>query len=379
MKKMYLLPMAMVCVVSATSNVSGHTLRTKTGYYVSHQHMTTKCSDGSIKGGNGYCGQNDSYFENQYGFKSTDRQYIHTGLWNCHGRTFDNRQSWVGSADNWIRYDSPYSPSTPKVGDAIVWFQNGTTSHTVTIVGPWNGTSTLIRSKYGVQGQYQHALSNSIKVYGSNWYITRFGAGTTIYYSSTPVSEKETIKNKVQTLIQDSKTKPWYKDVIASKAIYEKEHQKMVKKSGGFSTNSERELDRAGNLYAEVDILIDDFLLDQHYSMLGAYNSPEFSADFIKGIEAGQKLVLLAKQYNNPQIVANELKDRAFGYKGAYSDMVRGAAIFFLNQIMSNDERIQLKSELTSDADLKKSAAGVSAASPTYTEYYSRLLDRTQQ
>ena len=378
MKKMYLSSMAMVCVVSATSNVSGHTLRTKTGYYVSHLHMATKCPDGSTKGPNG-CASQDYYFENQYGFKSTDRQYSHTGAWNCHGRTFDNRLSWVSSADAWIMYDRPYSPSTPKIGDAIVWFQNGTTSHTATIVGPYKGTSTLIRSKYGTQGQYQHALINSVKVYGSNWYITRFGAGTTVY-SSVPISNKEAIKNKEQSLLQDSKTKSWYKDVIESKTIYEKEHQKIVKKSGSLSVNSKMELERAGNLYEQIDYLIDDFLLDQHYAMLGAYNSPEFSVDFIKGIEAGQKLVLLAKQYNNPQIVANELKDRSFSYKGAYQDMVRGATIFFLNQIMSNDERIQLKGELASpDAALKQSVAGTSAASPTYTEYYSRLLDKPQQ
>ncbi len=164
--KTSLLIVALLFVGVATSQAQYQytsTMYTASGHPVSVDHF-------------GYCGPNgcpasDSSWESVNGIRSADRWYSGTGAWNCHGRTFDNRQGWIGQAEPWLTYDGPSSPVSPRPGDTVIWWKNDpilghVTAHSVTINGTWNGLGTTVMSKYGTQGQYQHALSNPIRVYG---------------------------------------------------------------------------------------------------------------------------------------------------------------------------------------------------------------------
>lgn len=152
-------------ILSMPSLVEAHSVRTATGYSVSHGHY-------------GFCGPYgcptaDSVFERDYLFSSRDRVYSGTGAWNCHGRTFDSRRSWISLAEPYLNYDTPTCPSSPRSGDAIIFWARGQTSHSVTMISSWSGLDTRVMSKYGTQGQYRHTLRDTVRVYGGDWAVTR--------------------------------------------------------------------------------------------------------------------------------------------------------------------------------------------------------------
>lgn len=383
-KKTYISSLVGLSLIAIQGVAHSHTLKTKTGKNVSHAHMTTKCPDGSVKGGNGYCGQADATWEatmvrqGATGFTSSNRKAAHTGLWNCHGRTFDARRSWVGSADPWLIYDGPYTPSTPKPGDAIVWIQNNTTTHSVTIVGPWAGVNTIVRSKYGTQGEYQHALFNTLITYPGNAYVTRFGAGTPIY---TIAPEKGVMYNTDATgktleskFLEASKDMPWYKDLSKAKSLVSKYHSKLVNNAGSFLPETKVVLNNANNTISEkIDALIKDLLSNNHYELYGAYDHPSYVKDFIGAIQSGQKLVQLSENNESKGIVIEKLKNTILDINAEYinseiRDEAKGATLFFMKKIMNNSEFNDFKTIYFS---LKKKSTQLDENNvPSYVKYY---------
>jgi len=356
-------------LLTTTSPLHAHTLTTATGYYVSHGHYN-------------YCGPNgcpiaDSTFEAQVGFSAWNRVYSGTGAWNCHGRTFDARRSWTPLADPWLYYDGPVSPYSPAQGDSIIWWSGGSTSHSVTITGPWNSISTPVMSKYGTQGQYSHSLANTIRVYGSNWAVVRFTAGTPIYYGLQASAEsskdmkvdEKTVEEIRDRLLKEREQMPWYQAVRDSETLYKNEHPQLVAKVGGLREHTQKLIAQyKADEKRTLDALFDDLKDSEHYAFLGVYNSPAHSEDFIKGIEAGNLLVKMAEKHPHLRpIIISRLRD-AFAYENMdFQDRFRGATLYFLSQILSPEERKQAKGQLkTSMPAQAEMAAGV----PTYTQYY---------
>lgn len=360
---------ALVLLISSSSTFA-HTIYTANGAPVNHGHY-------SYCGPNG-CPASDSTFESTYGFRSADRYYSATGAWNCHGRTFDARLSWIPQAEPYINNDWPYCPLNPAAGDSIIWWgSNGLSSHSVTIVGTWNGLSTPVMSKYGTQGQYRHALSNVVAVYGSDWTVTNFDAGTAIYWGITKNQEPEEVEKRRRSsrerLIEQRKKTPWYEDVLASQLVYEVEHPRIVDQVARLTEESRTGIGKAKGDQERLDILLKDLQEDSHFEALNAFDSPAFSEDFIHAIESGNLLVKLSKL--RPELrkkIANQLLEVILENNGNYPDRVRGAGLHFLNQILTPKERAETKKKLQAllgdkGVELNKKEMGVVS---TYTQHY---------
>lgn len=356
--------MVLLALLTTAGNLSAHTLTTATGVAVSHGHYST-C------GPNG-CPASDSSFEASAGFSSADRVYSGTGAWNCHGRTFDARRSWVSYAEPWLQYDDPVYTSFPISGDAVIWWSGSTTSHSVTLLSTWNSTSTPVMSKYGTQGQYRHALYNPIALYGSDWSAVYFNAGTAIYSGvqaagagarTGPKVDKKDDTEKERNEIR--KGMPWYEDVLASQVIYEVEHPRLVAKSAHLSETARVGLGEAKGDQARLAILISDITDPTHFGILNAYNSPAFSEDFITEIEAGKLLVKIVKK--RPELkdeIVDLLSKLITETEGGFKDQLRGAGIHFLTQILSKSERVATKKEL------RRMFPEQRGETPTYTDHY---------
>jgi len=355
-------------ILIASSNLSAHTLTTATGVPVDHAHYTV-C-------GAGGCPSVDSTVEAQFGFRSADRVYSGTGEWNCHGRTFDARRSWVNYVEPWLNNDGPVYTSYPITGDSVIWWgTDGLTSHSVTIVGSINGTSTLVMSKYGKQGQYRHALYNPIAVYGDDWSYVYFNQGTVIYsglQAANTKIQKGPKVNRTDTEAERNeirKTMPWYEDVLSSQVIYAVEHPRLVAQSANLNEASRTGLGEVRGDQARLAILISDIADPKHFEILGVYNSPALSEDFISEIEAGKLLAKIVKK-------RPELKEEIVGLllkvvtetKGDFKDQLRGAGIHFLTQILNQNERVATKRELRRLFPEQHSEV------PTYTDHYLKKM-----
>ena len=188
MKNLFIILSLMICTSSFA-----HTIYSQDNNSVSHKHPT-KCEWGCLS---------DYDVEQELRFQSSDRTYSATSEFNCHGRTFDLRRSWIDYSDAFIFGSGNMSVLYPSIGDVIVWTKPGTTTgsinskittHTATIVSQWDGLSTLVNSKYGQAGEYTHGLINTINVYGENYRIVRLNTyynvsnnkQKTEHYSSKP-------------------------------------------------------------------------------------------------------------------------------------------------------------------------------------------------
>lgn len=333
-------------VLLPVQSAFAHTL-TAGGVAVQHYHF-------------GYCGPNgcpvkDSTFESSVGFKSTDKIYSGTHQWNCHGRTFDNKQSWVNSIDPYLSFNlGPYSLANPGYGNAIVFFQNGQAIHSATMVGTWNGTNTMIMSKYGKQGQYKHALINSIKVYGWNFSAVGWAAPVKIYTTSNGTRNIDgiSIKNsftasRIESLLREREKMPWYKDILEAKKIYETEHPKLVERSAGMNPTRLNTLNNTTDTAKKISLLIEDLKDESHYTALSAYDHPSYATEFIEEISAGKRLVSLAKE--NPSLrsdVVKQLRDiLTTKSKENHKDALDGATSHFLGQILTQTEKDALRTE----------------------------------
>jgi hypothetical protein len=322
------------------------------------------------------CPVSDSTFESDYGFSSSDRVLSGTYNFNCHGRTFDNRGCWIDYADQYINCDGPYSPYNPGYGDAIIWFySDGTTMHSATIISSWNGTSTTIKSKYGKQGEYWHSLADCISAYGSNWTVTRFSAGTTVYSLGLSQERFENSKKKVmEKLLAERKKMPWYQDVLESEEIFEIRGKEIVERITSLSSDSRRMYEKATSTDNKIEILFYDFLDSRHYQYLGIFNSPEFSTDYIHGIEAGNLLVEISSNQSEFRgIIANRFKELLNSEDlGEYSDQKKGAIISPLGRILDGKQQFELINSLNkiNYSKPKEKLTDV----PTYVEYYLEQL-----
>lgn len=352
----------------ASGNLSAHTLTTATGVPVTHYHFSYCLADG--------CPAPDSTFEAQYGFSSADRVYSGTGEWNCHGRTFDARRSWVNYVEPWLNNDGPVYTAYPISGDAVIWWgTDGLTSHSVTLLSSWNGSSTPMMSKYGRQGQYRHALSNAINVYGSDWSVVYFTAGTPIYSAIRKAgaearkgprvdsNDTEAERNEIR------KSMPWYEDILASQVIYEIEHPRLVAQSANLSEASRQGLAEARGDQARLAIIISDIADPKHFGPLNAFNRPALSEDFVMEIEAGKLLVkIVNKRPELKEEIVNLLLKVITNPGGDFKDQLRGAGIHFLTQILKQNERVATKKEL------RRLFPEQQGEIPTYTEHYLRKM-----
>jgi len=215
----------------------------------------------------------------------------------------------------------------------------------VTITGTWNGLSTIVMSKYGSEGQYQHALSNPIAVYGSTWAVTRF-SGTIIYsgIASNDTVQKPNDTNPATRILEEAKDKPWYKTVKASELLYAVEHPRLVERSTALSENTRKQLLATEDPEEQAGLLLDDLASPSHYVALNAYNGPQFTEEFVTGIEAGKLLTLLGDRF--PEVKPMIVDRLATMVRASETpDPARGAAIHFLGTI--DPEQVgMLKSEL---------------------------------
>lgn len=361
------------------SSVSAHTLTTATGHEVDHDHF-------------GYCGPNgcpfaDAIFEHSYNFQPTDRISSGTASWNCHGRTFDDRRSWISDITPFWIYDSPVCPASPQTGDTVLFWHNGKIIHSVTMVGPWNGTSTLIMSKYGTQGQYRHALANSINIYGKNWSIIRFNAGTIIYQAlhqnnkvvqglhwllaglQMPQIFSDPIGGQSFDLLKEREKMPWYQDVLSSQEIYGTEHPKIVAKMTKMNPENLELYKKAATTKEKIAVLINDFLEDRHYIFVPTYDSPEYTTDYVAAMQAGNMMVDLAKHdLKAKNLLIDELKKVIFTFiREKYSNYKAGVTLFFLGKILNQNEKVLFKDQLIKTFGQFRAPKGLP---PTYTEYY---------
>lgn len=340
-----------------------HTLKTSGGCSVNHSHY-------------GYCGpwgcpQPDSVFEDAYKFRAADRKYSGTAVWNCHGRTFDAKQSWIGDPSVYLSCGgAPSCPVTPKAGDTILFYQSGKISHSVTITGTWNKTLTRVMSKYGTQGQYEHSLDNAIRVYGSNYYVTRF-AGARIYSTgevdgaaaAVPADESE--EQLLARLTAERARMPWYEDVLASAAIAEDGHNELVHRFGALLPATMKELRHETDTDERIALLVADLQDAAHFVGFGAYDDAAFTEDYVAGMVAAKMLVAMtADSASVRKNVLDALEKVVF--KSA-ADPARGVALFAIGQIATPAEREALSNRLE-DLELVGDEAG------RYSDYYGRKL-----
>lgn len=324
-------------VLLPVQSAFAHTLTYK-GVPIEHYHF-------------GYCGPNgcpvkDSTFESSIGFKATDKIYSGTHSWNCHGRTFDNKQSWVNSIQPYIlpMFGNKLNPS---YGDPVIFFQQGLAIHSATIVGPWNGINTIIMSKYGKQGQYKHALINSIKLYGWTFGVTTLSPDIKIYTASNgPVDNVSAYR--IESFLREREKMPWYKDILEAKKIYEAEYPKLVARSANMNQARLNMLNNATDTSKKIALLIEDLKDESHYVTLSAYDNPSHATEFIEGIEAGKRLVSLVKE--NPSLksdIVKQLRDILTNKsKENHKDALDGATSHFLGQILTQTEKDALRTEL---------------------------------
>lgn len=296
-----------------------HKLYTAKGKYVYHGHYG-KCGLG--------CPISDEWYEKQVGFSAADRIYSGTNEWNAAGRTFDNRQSWVFSSEQFTKDDPPV-PELPEVGNVILFWKNQKINHSVSIVEPWKGLNTIIMSKYGTYGQYKHKLMNSIKFYGWNWLVVKF-PNTPVYSGHKMPSrlvagfvDPEIDAAAINKLFEARTKMPWYKDVLESKKIFESEHAKLVEKSSKMTDDARLNYLKAKTDNEKLAVLIKDFADDAHYAILGAYDRLEFAQDFLESIESGKLLVEMAKK--KPELrqkIITALKSLTDERKKAAAEMV---------------------------------------------------------
>lgn len=369
LKSKSLWPCSILLLVELGSSAYADTVTTKTGCIVSHSHYSY-CTPT-------YCPIADSTFEARYGFRSADRVYSGTAAWNCHGRTFDARNAWINFAEPWLSCDAPYTPASPAPGHAVIfWGPDGKTSHSVTLVGPWSGLSTLAMSKYGVQGQYRHALSNSIRVYGSDASVVAFGAGTSVYSGLAASQPDQASPIGVrQRLLEERERAPWFETMLTAELLYAAEHPRLVAQVSGLLDATRRRLEEATTINEQVDALATDFRDPMHYSFLSAYSSPAHSEDFISAIEAGNLLIKLAER--RPKLrgaVIAKLQESIEQARGEEQDRVRGAALHFLGRVLTAAERqtllVRTKPQIRSDA---------ADAPPTYSQHYLRKFEALRQ
>ncbi len=354
--------------------VLANTVKTATGNSVTHSHPAY-CTPGTA----GCTAQKDSVVESTTGFKATDRVYNSTVTWNCHGRTFNNRQSWIPYAEPYLNYDGPYTPAAPKIGDAIVfWGSDNKTSHTVTIVGSWNGTSTMVMSKYGPQGQYKHALSNTIRAYsGNRWGITRFGAGT-IIYTGFLEKGKEILTNiprlfvfngdnsllgilasndgkntkqpsfDVDTFIAEQSKLPWYQEVMKEMPRIQQEHDEMVQRIGKMNEINKKRLETAQNDDERIKILLEDIQDETRFGLLTIYSSPGDTVEFFEAMEAKKMLMEIVKKDKTlKEKVTKELKTIAKNGHQYFGDQKKGVSLFLLGRMLDKQEKENSKKELS--------------------------------
>lgn len=323
-------------VLLPVQSAFAHTL-TYQGIPIEHYHF-------------GYCGPNgcpvpDSTYESWNGFKATDKIYSGTHQWNCHGRTFDNKQSWVNSIQPYISNIFGNKPN-PSYGDPVIFFKNGVAIHSATIVGTWNGTNTIIMSKYGKQGQYKHALINSIKVYGWTFGVTTLSPNIKIYTASNGTID-DAAAYRIELFLREREKMPWYKDILEAKKIYETEHPKLVERSAGINQTRLNTLNNTADTSKKIALLIEDLKDESHYIALSAYDHPSYATEFIEGIEAGKRLVSLVKE--NPSLKSNivkQLRDILTNKsKENHKDALDGATSHFLGQILTQTEKDALRTE----------------------------------
>jgi hypothetical protein len=315
------------------------------GCQVPHSHFG-QCISGSCA--NGAPCPTDATCESSFGFSSADRKFSWTNAWNCHGRTFDNRGSWTGSADLFVSCEpTGVCPVSPQAGDAILW--GGGTVHSVTIVGAWNNLSTRVRSKYGCCGEYEHALSNSTNVYGAGWSVARYSSSPVFTAPNGGLSGIEGVpfNGDPEQLARISQTMPWYETVIASAVEYAVEHPRRVREAGRLSPKARKLLLSAEDVDAKLAILAEDLKDERHYQPLAAYNHVSHGLDFIEGIEAGQVLIKLAQDHPAEvrPTVTRLLEETALGKE--HAGAARGASVFFLSKILTPEEKADLKQRLS--------------------------------
>lgn len=146
------------------------------------------------------------------------------------------------------------------------------------------------------------------------------------------------------------------------------DYEELVSKISSLNSETQKKLEAEIDTKEKIKLFKEDFLSDNHYKFLGVYNSPEFSEDFITSLEAGRKIVELANQDTETKaIVIRELKDVIFQKDSNYLDQKRGAAIYFLSQILDSEEKEALKKETIRNMPIKASKESLP---PSYTEYY---------
>jgi hypothetical protein len=314
-----------------------------------------------------------------------------TGAWNCHGRTFDARRSWVPYADPWLDCDGPYTISSPAPGQAIIWWgPDGWTSHSVTIAGTWNGTSTLVSSKYGTQGQYRHALYNVIRVYGYDWSVIGFRANPPIYYSlpdspevspaqqQTPGTNARSAsqEERNQKLKRDREKMPWHDTLLLSEIFYAAERPRLIAQVSGLREETRGLIQNAATPSEQIDALFSDFGHATHYGFLGIYNSPAHSEEFISSIEAGNILLKMAEKHpaRFRADVARRLEETFIQATGEMQDRVRGASLHFLARLLDAKERRAAMARLRAVVPPPTEQTTV----PTYTEYYFQKMAKAK-
>ncbi|MBI4994864.1 hypothetical protein HZC21_04460 [Candidatus Peregrinibacteria bacterium] len=299
---------------SAADTASAHKLTTAKGKLVNHGHYG--------QGGPYGYPMSDEWYEKQVGFKASDRIYNATGAWNAHGRTFDNRQSWVFEPDK-FKKDDPPVPAVGNIGDTILFFKNGTINHSVSIVGPWQGLNTKVMSKYGTQGQYKHELINPVKFYGYNWAIVNFKLTPTYVGFKNNGKQRQLVAGEISKILEQSAEKPWHKTVLESEKVFNEEHPKLIAKFANMTEENTRLYANAKTDDEKIAILTKDFLDDRHYVILSAYDRPEFGEDFLKAIESGKLFVEMVKRKPEfKQKITTALKNITDERKNRAAEMV---------------------------------------------------------
>lgn len=364
----------LIAVLSTGANA--HDLKVwPAGTPVFHLHLGLCTANG--------CPASDADWEQSKRVASGDRVYSGTYEWNCHGRTFDARHSWINNMDisPYFTNGATFAPPTPLPGDAVIWWNNDSEivhTATVTSLPSFFWQEPTIMSKYGKQGQYRHGLSNATRIYQPNWAYVRFPATIPVFPTRAANDQSVLLDAKhppstsmrgvIEALRAQSEQAPWYEAVLMSKVVYAVEHPREVTRLSGLSTKTQQRLTATRNVTDQVAILFDDLRDQNHYVHLGAYEQPSHSTAYIRGLEAGELLVKVATE------IQPALRDTIVsGFKAminevwdAVDDERHGAGIYFLGRVLAAEERDELRQEWPGGL----STSSVATATQSYVSYY---------
>lgn len=140
-----------------------------------------RTSKGNVVSDLHWSGTDDAYQQRQALKSQVESQYSPakvvrdaTRTYNCHAFAHANRHAWFNEITQFLRDDYfQFTPGTLRVGDVVVYVNNGELTHSGVITQLSNNKPTEVRSKWGAWPEATHPPERVPDIYGPITYYLR--------------------------------------------------------------------------------------------------------------------------------------------------------------------------------------------------------------